>query len=65
MPRTIESRPLSRTTINLYSDTLDRLKTFYPDIPPSQALRHVVERHLEKLERQVEKADVKGIDLDV
>lgn len=53
MARTIETEPLKKHTLFLYEGDMERLASFFPELPASVVLRRVVRKHIEKLESGV------------
>lgn len=53
MARTIETEPLKKHTLFLYEGDMERLASFFPELPPSVVLRRVVRNHILRLEAGV------------
>jgi hypothetical protein len=53
MPRTAEEEPLHKHTLFLYKGDFDRMRNFYPDMPPAKAIRMLVRSHLNQREALV------------
>lgn len=65
MPRTVETEPLSKHVLRLYRGDFERLASYYPELGPSVAVRHIVRAQLTALDAKVGDAPELKESLDV
>lgn len=53
-----KSEELQKHTLNLRAGDMDRLRDFFPDIPPSNMIRTIVSRYVDDLEGQTKLPNV-------
>ena len=54
-----KNEALQKHTFNLRAGDVDRLRDFFPDIPPSNLIRTILSRYVDELEGSNTKPDVK------
>lgn len=65
MPRTVETEPLEKHLLRLYKGDFERLASYYPELGPSVAVRHIVRAQLAALDKKVGEAPELKENLDV
>lgn len=65
MPRTVETEPLTKHVLRLYTGDFERIAGYYPELGPSVAIRHIVRAQLAALDKKVGEAPEFKETLDV
>lgn len=53
MPRKKEAEPITKVTLNLYSDSWKRLQELYPGIGASKAARQIIRAHVMQVDKKI------------
>lgn len=61
-----EDEPLAKVTIALYAEDIDRLRTMYPKIGYSRAIRLLVRRHIRTTDERINQkiGDIPDVSID-
>lgn len=65
MPRTVETEPLEKHVLRLYAGDFQRLSSYYPELGPSVAVRHIIRAQLDALDKKVGEAPALQEKIDV
>ena len=57
MGRPAFDRPLTRKSINIFSDQLQKLAILYPAIPFTDVVRDLLDRHINKIEHKLQSTE--------